>query len=106
MAVRMGKLADLTGKQFERLTVLERVKKTNSSGIKTEAVGRFYVHGERTCALSKRISEKAEHFNILYKYDYDVNKMVTLANEIKEIAEALVLATQAIADSTPKEVDE
>jgi len=81
------------------------MSKKARGGIKTEAVGRYFVHGERTCELSKRIGEKAGHFNILYEYDYDVHKMLVLANEIKDMAETLVLATQHIADSSPKEAE-
>jgi hypothetical protein len=72
-------------------------------GIRTEAVGRFYIHGERTYELSKEISKKANEYTVLFDYDYDVHKMVELAIEINKKVELLVLSTKAIADSTPKE---
>jgi len=74
-------------------------------GIKTEAVGRFFIHGERTYELSKEISKKANEYAILFDYDYDVHKMVELAIEIQKKVGLLVLSTKAIAESSPIKVE-
>ena len=68
-------------------------------GIKSEAVGRYLVAGEELSELSAAISEKANHFHIFYEYDHDIDKMVSLANEIKEKAENLARLTEIIAES-------
>jgi len=80
--------------------------KRQRGGIKTEAVGRYFTHGEIAYNVSKEISKNAKHFHILFEHDFNVHKMLALANKIKERAETLVKATQCIADSSPKEVKE
>jgi len=75
-------------------------------GIKTEAVGRYSLAAKEIIELSSDIEDEANHFYILFEYDYDADKMLALANSIKEKAEKLYLNTKYIADSIPKEVDE
>jgi len=79
------------------------MSKKERGGIKTEAVGRYFLAGEEIIKLSSDIEDEANHFYILFEYDYDANKMLALANSIKEKAENLYLYTKYIADSVPKE---
>ena len=51
------------------------------------------------------IREKADHFSVLYEYDFDIDKMVSLANDIKEKAEKLASFVQDIDDNRIKEPD-
>ena len=68
-------------------------------GIKTEAVGRYFTAGEEITEAAIDIENEANHFSILYEYDFDIDKMVSLANSIKEKAERLASLTKFIADN-------
>ena len=72
-------------------------------GIKTEAVGRYFATGEEIMEAAIDIENEANHFSILYEYDFDVDKMVSLANSIKEKAERLALLTKYIADNIKRD---
>jgi len=80
--------------------------KRKRGGIKTEAVGRYSLAGERMIELSSDIEDEANHFYILFEYDYDADKMLALANSIMAKAVELYLATKSVADSVPKEGEE
>jgi hypothetical protein len=69
-------------------------------GIKSEAIGRYFAYGEKLNELAVDIKEKANIFHILYGYDHGVEKMVKLANKIKEQAVNMALITEKIAEST------
>jgi hypothetical protein len=68
-------------------------------GIKSEAIGKYYTHGEKLNELAVAIREKSNSFHVLYEYDYDVEKMVELSNEIKEKATNMAFITEKIAES-------
>jgi len=68
-------------------------------GIKSEAIGKYYVMGEMVQELAADIEKNANHYQILYNHDIDLDKITTLANMIKENAEKLAYITSRIAGS-------
>jgi hypothetical protein len=77
----------------------ETSAKEQRMGIKNEATGKYFTYGENLSELAVDIKEKANAFHVLYEYDHDVEKMVKLANEIREKAENMALITEKIAES-------
>jgi hypothetical protein len=79
------------------------MEKGRNMGIKSEAVGKYFAYGEKLNELAVTIREKSNNFHILYEYDYDVEKMVKLSNEIKDIATKIAIITENIAESARAE---
>jgi hypothetical protein len=77
----------------------ETSTKEQCMGIKSETVGKYLFYGEKLNELVAAIREKSNDFLVLYEYDYDVEKMVKLSNEIKDMASKIAFITEKIAKS-------
>jgi hypothetical protein len=71
-------------------------------GIKDEAVGRYFIFGEKIVETAANIEKLASDFQVLYGHNIDVWKMLDISKNIKELSNQLEYCAEKIADSTKK----
>jgi hypothetical protein len=71
-------------------------------GIKDEAVGKYFVFGEKIVETAANIEKLASGFQVLYEHNIDVWKMLDISRNIKRLSNQLEYCAEKIADSSKK----
>jgi hypothetical protein len=72
------------------------------TGIKEEAVGKYFALGEMVVETAAKIKKLTSDFQVLYEHNIDIWKMFDIAKKIKELSDRLEYCTKKIADSSEK----
>jgi cobyrinic acid a,c-diamide synthase len=72
------------------------------TGIKDEAIGKYFALGEMTVEMAAKIEKLTSDFQVLYEHNIDVWKMLDIAKEIKDLSNQLEYCAEKIADSSKK----